>query len=86
MKRQGNFRRSKPGKKPVFVWVKSGDKIQRAHIVTGAIDGTNAEVKSGLEEGDEIILSMNLAGKSARNATATATQSPFMPQRPGTRR
>ena len=76
------------GKKPVVVWVKSGDKIHRVHVVTGAIDGTNAEIKSGLKEGDEVILSMSLAGKTlAASTTTTTTTSPFMPQRPaGTRR
>ena len=74
-----------PGKKPVVVWVKSGDLIHRTHVVTGAIDGTNAEIKSGLEEGDMVILSMNLAGKSVPStaSTTTTTTSPFMPQRAG---
>ena len=74
------------GKKPVIVWVKTGDKIHRARVVTGAIDGSNAEIKSGLNEGDEIILSMSLAGKaSTASATPAATTSPFMPTRPGGR-
>jgi HlyD family secretion protein len=72
------------GKKPVIVWVKSGDKIHRTRIATGAIDATNAEVKYGLKEGDEVILSMNLAGKGGTTAAAptTTTSSPFMPTRP----
>jgi HlyD family secretion protein len=75
------------GKKPVLVWVKSGEKIHRARIVTGADDGTNTEVKWGLKEGDEVILSMSLPGKSAASAAAAPATSPFMPQRPaGTRR
>jgi HlyD family secretion protein len=69
------------GKKPVIVWVKSGDKIHRTRIVTGAIDGSNAEVKWGLKEGDEVILSMNLAGKSSTTTAAAPTTSPFMPTR-----
>jgi HlyD family secretion protein len=76
------------GKKPVVVWVKSGDLIHRTRVTTGAIDGANAEIKSGLKEGDEVILSMTLAGKaSAATAAATPTTSPFMPTRPpqGTR-
>jgi len=74
------------GKKPVVVWVKTGDKVHRTRIVTGAIDGTNAEIKSGLNEGDEIILSMTLAGKTTAAAAPAATTSPFMPTRPGGRR
>lgn len=71
------------GKKPTVVWVKNGDKIHRARLVTGAVDGSNAEVKFGLKEGDEVILSMN-TGKTG-TAPATTT-SPFMPTRPGGRR
>jgi hypothetical protein len=73
------------GKKPVVVWVKSGDKIHRARVVTGAIDGSNAEIKSGLNEGDEIILSMSLAGKTTTASATPSTTSPFMPTRPGGR-
>jgi HlyD family secretion protein len=73
------------GKKPVLVWVKSGDKIHRTRVVTGTVDGSNAEVRWGLKEGDEVILSMSLPGKSPAAAAAPAT-SPFMPQRPGTTR
>ena len=70
------------GKKPVIVWVKSGDKIHRTRIVTGAIDGSNVEIKWGLKEGDEVILSMNLAGKASTTTAAAPTTSPFMPTRP----
>ena len=73
------------GKKPVIVWVKSGDKIHRTRIVTGAIDGSNVEIKWGLKEGDEVILSMNLAGKATTTTAAAPTTSPFMPTRPGGR-
>ncbi len=77
---------SQPGKRPVVVWVKSGDLIHRTHVLIGAVDGTNTEIKSGLKDRDEVILSMSLAGKSgAKTTTTTTTQSPFMPQR-GTRR
>jgi HlyD family secretion protein len=77
---------SQLGKRPVVVWVKSGDLIRRTHVVIGAVDGTNTEIKSGLKDRDEVILSMSLAGKpGAKTATTTTTQSPFMPQR-GTRR
>jgi HlyD family secretion protein len=74
------------GKKPVVVWVKNGDKFHRTRISTGAIDGSNAEIKTGLKEGDEIVLSMTQAGKTGSATTAAApntTTSPFMPTRPG---
>ena len=79
----GGFGNWQQGKKPVLVWVKNGDKLHRTRIVTGAVDGTNAEIKWGLKEGDEVVLSMTQGSKaSADNA---ATRSPFMPQRPGGR-
>jgi HlyD family secretion protein len=70
------------GKKPVIVWVKEGDKVRRARVGTGAIDGSNAEIKFGLKEGDEVILSMSLASKATAAAAPAATTSPFMPTRP----
>jgi HlyD family secretion protein len=72
---------TQPGKKPVVVWVKSGELLHRTHVVTGSIDGTNTEIKSGLKEGDEIVLSMNPAGKTMTSSTTSTTTSPFMPQR-----
>jgi HlyD family secretion protein len=81
----GQFQTGTPtGKKPVAVWVKSGDSVLRTHVITGSTDGINAEIKTGLKEGDKVILSMNQAGKSATATTSTPnTTSPFMPQRPG---
>jgi HlyD family secretion protein len=75
------------GKKPVIVWVKEGDKVRRVRVATGAIDGSNAEIKFGLKEGDEVILSMTLGGKSSTTTAAAPQQttSPFMPTRPGGR-
>jgi HlyD family secretion protein len=75
------------GKKPVLVWVKKGDKIHRTRIVTGAIDGSNCEIKTGLQEGDEIILSMEQGGKplTAAPSPPVQTASPFMPTRRGGR-
>src|ERR1035437_1149785 len=74
------------GKKPVIVWVKEGAKVRRVRVATGAIDGSNAEIKFGLKEGDEVILSMTLGGKpSTVTAAAPTTTSPFMPTRPGGR-
>jgi HlyD family secretion protein len=69
-------------KKATVVWVKSEESIHRTHVVTGAMDGSNAEIKSGLKEGDVIVLSMSAAGKSGTTASPSATTSPFMPQRP----
>jgi HlyD family secretion protein len=79
----GDFQGSgQTGKKPVIVWIKTSDKVHRTRIVTGAIDGSNVEIKWGLKEGDEVILSMNLAGKVSATTAAATTTSPFMPTRP----
>ncbi len=81
----GEFQSGAQGsKKPVVVWVKTGDKIHRTRVTTGAIDGSNAEIKSGLKEGDEVILSMSLPGKAGTTTAAApaTTTSPFMPTRP----
>lgn len=67
-----------------FIWTKNGGVIQKNEVKIGSNDGINYELVSGLNEGDEIILSM-----TAQKATVekkTASKSPFMPQRPGQRR
>lgn len=68
-------------KKPTIVWVKNGEDIHRARIETGVSDGNNIEVKSGINEGDEVILSASFATKAPEAAGASST-SPFMPRRP----
>ncbi|HVN57977.1 MAG TPA: efflux RND transporter periplasmic adaptor subunit [Bacteroidales bacterium] len=72
-------------KKPVMVWILNDGKIRRTRVATGAIDGTNAEIKWGLKEGDTVVLSMTQAGKTSSASTTATNQtatSPFMPQRP----
>jgi HlyD family secretion protein len=77
---------SQQARKPVTVWIISGDKIHRVRVATGAIDGSNAEIKYGLKEGDVVVLSMTQPGKTASSSTTPAANqtatSPFMPQRP----
>ncbi len=69
--------------KPTMVWVKEGDKIHPVPVVLGTNDGTVAEVKSGLKEGDEVITSMKLESAKAAKKSNTTASSPFMPKRPG---
>jgi hypothetical protein len=81
---QGFGQGSTQVRKPVTVWIKTGDTIHRVRVATGAIDGTNAEIKFGVKEGDEVVLSMTMPGKSASTTTTAASQpatSPFMPTR-----
>jgi HlyD family secretion protein len=67
-----------------FIWTKNGQVIRKNEVKTGANDGINYELISGLHEGDEIVLSMTIQkGADAKKAVA---RSPFMPQRPGQRK
>jgi len=66
--------------KPVEVWVKSGLQLHSVQVTTGINDGMNTEIKSGLQEGDEVVLTMTSATPAV--AKAAATSSPFMPKRP----
>lgn len=68
-------------KESTFIWVKNGDVIRKAEVKTGTNDGINYEMISGLNEGDEIILSMT--AQKADAETTTTAKSPFMPSRPG---
>ncbi len=74
-------------KRPVVVWVKSGDSIHRTRVTIGAVDATNTEITSGLKAGDQVILSMTPIDKSNTSTASSpnTTTSPFMPRRPGRR-
>jgi HlyD family secretion protein len=74
------FQNTQSSKRPVAVWVKSAELVHRVPVTTGATDASNIEIKSGLKEGDVVILSMTRSGTSAA-VTATPATSPFMPQR-----
>jgi HlyD family secretion protein len=65
----------------VTVWVKDDKGIHPAPVLLGTNDGDNAEVKSGLKEGDEVVTKMTLA--STKNKEKAVSSNPFMPQRPG---
>jgi HlyD family secretion protein len=69
-------------KMPTMVWVKDDEGIHSAPVGLGTNDGDNAEVKSGLKEGDEVVTKMTLA--STKNKEKEVSSNPFMPQRPGT--
>jgi len=70
--------------KAAFVWVKRGTDFFRARIETGLSDGSNTEIKSGLNEGDDVVASATVVGKNS--APAATERSPFMPQRRPTQR
>ncbi len=67
-------------KEKTFLWIKNGQVISQYEVKLGTNDGINYELVSGLNEGDEIILSMT-AQKAV--AETKAAKSPFIPSRPG---
>lgn len=66
------------------VWVKNGDEIRPVPVEPGSNDGENLEVKSGLNEGDEVVLYMTVASGKDKKEKAVASN-PFMPTPPGRR-
>lgn len=83
IQKQLNARSSaaEPGKRRV--WVKQGEVVEERQIQTGAMDGVNVVVESGISAGEEIILSASLEKKKANNGNAAAN--PLMPSRPNRR-
>ncbi|HAQ65356.1 MAG TPA: efflux RND transporter periplasmic adaptor subunit [Bacteroidales bacterium] len=59
------------------IWLYDGSNFKPKQVVTGINDGTNIEVISGLEGGEDIIVEIT---KSA--AGNGSSSSPFMPKRP----
>ncbi len=68
-------------KMPTMVWVRDDKGIHPVRVELGINDGDNAEVKSGLNEGDEVITKMTLAATKVKEKEVSSN--PFMPQRPG---
>jgi HlyD family secretion protein len=71
------------GSKATKVWVKEGDNIHPVPVELGSNDGSTAEVKSGLKEGDLVVTSMTLEAGKVKAKSSTTASSPFMPRRPG---
>jgi len=69
-----------------IVWVKEGEIIRPVPVEIGVDDGTNVEIVSGLEEGDEVITAMSIAtSESAKEEDKTDGKSPFIQEGPGKR-
>ena len=66
-----------------FLWIKTGKNIHAVNVVTGITDGITTEIKSGVNEGDEVLVSMT---STAKTETKTASSSPFMPKPPSDKR
>ena len=67
-----------------IVWIKNGDLMKPMMVETGMTDGSNLEILSGLNLGDEIVTSMEIGNSSlAENDESEETQkSPFVQERP----
>lgn len=66
-----------------IVWLKQAGVIHPQRVTVGVTDEINYEVLSGLKEGDEVVVSMNNQSVAQSSSKPAASQSPFMPQRPG---
>lgn len=75
--------RSTGNRKGDAVWVKSGpgDSLRRVMVTTGISDGMNTEIRSGLSQGAEVVLSMTGNNKKQKQEGSESPRSPFMPQR-----
>ncbi len=71
-------------KMPTMVWVKDEKGIHPVRVEIGSNDGENAEVRSGLAEGDEVAIKMTVATSKEKKEKEVASN-PFMPTPPGRR-
>lgn len=65
-----------------MVWVLNDKQVTGVMVETGDTDGINTEIKSGLENGAQVILGSETISIDMSEAPS-GEQSPFMPQRPG---
>ena len=70
------------------LWILASDRSITPKTVTlGASDGVNVQILSGLSEGDELVYSLKGVSKSEATGPPSGTnESPFMPQRPGSKK
>lgn len=66
-----------------IVWILNGTTIRPESVSTGATDGVNTEVLSGIGNSDAVVSGVSMATKKKNNG---GEASPFMPQRGGGRR
>ena len=73
---------TKAGNGEKVVWVENNNNLQAKTVTVGVNDGINAIVKSGLQEGDVVVMGTAEVKEKAENNSSDGS-SPFMPQRPG---
>jgi HlyD family secretion protein len=76
---------SRGGESTRTVWLKEDGSIRPVQVVTGITDETDIEIKSGLKQGDLIVVSMQKT-KASSAASSSESRSPFMPKKPGSER
>jgi len=68
------------------LWVKVGNSIHPVRVQVGINDDIHAQIISGLQEGEEVVITMTSSGNSdsssSKTTTGTTSKSPFMPTPP----
>lgn len=68
--RRGNGATPNGSSQHAAVWVKNGDQISQRQITTGINDGINVIVTSGLEPGQEVVLSATIEKQAKKEPTS----------------
>ncbi len=66
------------------VWIKDGEIIRPVIVETGMSDGINLEILSGLNDGDELVISVEIGNSSSVESEEDeeTQKSPFVQERP----
>lgn len=90
--KQQNLNMEPPEKKPLeedmatVVWVyESNGTISPKQVTLGASDGVNVQILNGIDEGEKLVYSLKNVDKK-EVASEGKNESPFMPQRPGSKK
>lgn len=79
-----NTKPDDPDSKEKIVWVKNGDSLHQQKVTLGDTNELFYEILSGLKVGDEVVIAMNQS--TGAKTVKTEVKSPFMPQRPGSKK
>lgn len=75
-----------PSKNESVLWVLGKDRSITPKAVTlGASDGVNVQILDGISHGEKLVYSLKGVSKS-ESGTKGSNESPFMPQRPGSKK
>ena len=68
--------------KTKYIWVKNSDgSVTQKEIIIGNSDGINVEIVSGLSQGEEIVIGLQVVSQQS-NTSVNGSKSPFMPTPP----